>query len=441
MEILPAEKLLDLARKRANQVEVSFAKGRSRTIWFEDDKLKTITADFSSNIGLRLIRNGRVGVAATNKLEELSDLVGRAVATSDYGPKAFFTFPQPGEFYEPEVYDKEVGELPGRFWVEKGQQIIERIKDYNPQVLVDLGFEIGEGESVLLNSANLEVRKKASAVSFWVEGKLIREGDFLQIVEANSSHRLGDLNFDFYLERLLDKFSKARRLVKIRPGRYPVVFTPESFGSVLNFITRALNGKMIVKKSSRLLDKLGEKVFDERLTIVDDGTLDWKMGSEKCDSEGVPVRPLALVEGGVVRNFYYDLQTAGQMKVESTGHGSRGRAAALASPSLHNVLVKGGKRSYHSILKSIKQGILVEQLLGVGQDNPFNGDFAYNLWLGYKIEDGEIVGRVKDTMIAGNAFELLGSGVGEISKETEWVGNSFRCPYVMLEGLAVSSKE
>lgn len=439
MKTLPAEKLLDLAKERVDQVEIVFSKSESRSISFEDDKLKIIETDFPSSVGLRVIKNGRVGVAATNKLEEWAALVDKALAVSEFGPQAHFEFPKSSKFGEPKVYDQGIEEIQNQSLVKKGQEIVEKIKSYNPKITVDLGFEVGVGESVLLNSAGLEVKKKGSSVSFAVEEKLIREKDFLQIVEVNEARR-NDLNTDFYVNRLVDKFKKAQKIVKIRPGHYPVIFTPNSFGSILGFVTSALNGKMIVKKSSRLLGKLGKKVFDRRLTISDDGTLDWKMGSRACDSEGVPVRPLGLIENGVVKNFYYDLQSAGQMKTKSTGHGSRGKGAALAVPSLHNVLVKEGKVSYRSILKNIKKGILAEQLLGVGQDNPFNGDFSFNLHLGYKIEGGEIVGRVKDTMIAGNAFELLKTGVGEISRETEWIGNSFRCPYIVLEEMTVNSK-
>jgi len=439
MESLPAEKLLNLAKRQVSQVEVVFSEGESRAISFEDDKLKTVETGFSSNIGLRLIKNGRVGVAATNNFAEVEGLVDKAVATSEFGPEAFFAFPPATTFSWPKIYDPTLVKIPTTDLVERGQKIISQIKNCNPKITVDLGFEIGEGESVLLNSSGLKVEKNGSSIGFAVEGKLLQEGNFLQIEEGNEVRR-DDLQVDFYLKRLLEKFRKAEKIVKIRPGHYPVIFTPQSFGSVLDFVMTALNGKMIVKKSSRLMDKLGKKVFDRRLTVVDDGTLDWKMGSAKCDSEGVPVRPLDLIEEGVVKNFYYDLQTAGQMKTRSTGHGSRGKAAALASPSLSNVLVREGEKPYESILKNIKEGILAEQLLGVGQDNLFNGDFSFNLHLGYKIENGEIVGRVKDTMVASNAFDLLKNGIGEISKETEWVGNSFKCPYVMLEGLTVSSK-
>lgn len=440
MKTLPAEKLLNLAKKESASAEAAFSTGESRTVSFESDHLKTIEASFSSGICLRLIQRGRVGVGATNRLEESDELVDKALTVAEFGPKAHFEFPSPAPFNkEPQVFDPSLIRISDPTLVARGEEIIAKIKCFNPKIVTDVDFGVGAGESVLLNSSGLRVEQKAATIGFGVGGKLINEGDILWIGEGNGS-RQDKLEVDFYVDRLLDKFRKAEKIVKIKSGHYPVIFTPDSFGSVLGFVTTALNAKAVVKKTSRLRDKLGQKVFDERLTIVDDATLDWKMGSGKCDNEGVAVRPLVLVEKGVVRGFYYDLQTAGQMGVLSTGHGSRTAAAALAVPSLHNTLVKGGKESYGAILKNIKEGILAEQFLGEGQDNPFSGDFSFNLWLGYKIENGEIVGRVKDTMIAGNAFELLKGGIGEISSETEWVGNSFKCPYVALEGLMVSSK-
>ncbi len=434
-----AEKLLNLAKKKVVRAEAAFSKGESRTISFENSRLKTIQASFSSGICLRVMYQKRVGVAATNKLEKSDELVAKALTVSEFGPKAYFEFPPPSEFPEPQIFDRHLTQVSDRSLVARGEEIVEKIKAFNPKIVADVDFDLGVGESVLLNSSGLWVEQKAATIGFGVEGKLISAGDILRIGEGNES-RQDNIGTDFYVNRLLDKFKKADRIVKIKSGHCPVVFTPDSFGSVLGFVVGALNGKAIVKKSSRLMDKLGQKVFDERLTIVDDGTLDWKMGSGRCDNEGVAVKPLVLIEDGVVRNFFYDLQTAGQTKTKSTGHGSRVRAAALAVPSLHNTLVKAGKEPYSSILKDIKEGVVAEQLMGENQDNPFNGDFSFNLHLGYKIENGEIVGRVKDTMVAGNAFDLLKSGVRGISRETEWVGNSFRCPYIALEGLTVSGK-
>lgn len=440
MNKIIAQKVLAQARKKVEVAEVSCFSGHSRAVSFEDSKFKNIEANFSSAISLRLIKNGKIGVTATNKMEEIESLVSKALAVSEFGPKAHFEFPVQTSFPNPATFDAKVKKIPEKKFVDLGFLIIDDFKKFNPKILCNLDFVIGEGGGVLMNTSGLEVETKGSKVKFFGTWDLVREGDML-LVGGGQSSRRNDIDINFYLERAKNKFRQAQKIVEIKSGRYPVLFTPDSIGDILEYIFTALNGKVVLQKSSRLQGKLGQKVFDEKLTIIDDGTLDWKMGSGRCDSEGVAIKPLTLIENGKVCNFFYDLQTAAKAKVKSTGHGKRGGAAALAVPSLHNVIVKQGKESYQSMLKNIKEGILAEQFLGSGQDNPYNGDFSMNLQLGYKIENGEIVGRLKDTMIAGNAFEVLKHGLLALSAEREWVGNSFFSPYFLLDGIMVASKK
>ncbi|MBM4402355.1 MAG: TldD/PmbA family protein [Candidatus Cloacimonetes bacterium] len=434
-----AQKLLEFAKRKTKKAEVSYSSGQARAVSFGDSKFKTIETSFSAVVSLRIIKDGRVGVAATNKMENIENLVDKAIAVSRYGPQARFEFPPKTEFSEPKTFDLKTISIPGQKFIDLGASIIDDFKKFNPKILTNLDFAVGEGRGVLINTSGLQVETQGSKMKFFGVWDKVSQDDMLQIGEGQSSPR-DDIAIPFYLERAKEKLRKAERIAKIKSGCYPLLFTPDSIGSILDYIFTALNGKVVVKKSSRLQDKLGEKVFAEKLTIVDDGTLNWKMGSGKCDSEGVAVSPLTLIENGVVRNFYYDLQSAAQAGTRGTGHGERGAAAALAHPSLHNLIIKEGKETYVSILKSIKEGILAEDFLGAGQDNPYNGDFSMNLALGFKIENGEIVGRVKDTMIAGNAFDILRNGLLSLSSEREWVGNSFYSPYFLLDGITVASR-
>jgi len=83
----------------------------------------------------------------------------------------------------------------------------------------------------------------------------------------------------------------------------------------------------------------------------------------------------------------------------------------------------------------MEDGVYIKDLLGFGQSNLMNGDFASNVSLGFAVKNGEIVGRVKNTMIAGNVYELLRDGA-ELSRDRDPVE---RMPYAMVEGLAVSA--
>jgi PmbA protein len=138
----------------------------------------------------------------------------------------------------------------------------------------------------------------------------------------------------------------------------------------------------------------------------------------------------------VLRNFIYDLDTAGRAGVKPTGHGS--------SRSLTNLVIDPGKTPYETMIQNTKKGLLVHEFLGLGQGNPINGEFSVNVFLGYKIENGKLVGRVKDVMLAGNAFEAL-KNIVAISKEREWVSGPWAwvtglMPYVQVGKLSVTAK-
>ncbi len=90
-------------------------------------------------------------------------------------------------------------------------------------------------------------------------------------------------------------------------------------------------------------------------------------------------------------------------------------------------------------MSSIKEGILVEDLLGLGQGNIISGAFSNPLALAFKIENGEIIGRVKDMSIAGNIYDLL-TNISAISRETEWVYSTFSAPYILLPELNIAGK-
>jgi PmbA protein len=140
-----------------------------------------------------------------------------------------------------------------------------------------------------------------------------------------------------------------------------------------------------------------------------------------------------------VRSFLYDLQTAGLAKAESTASAERS-LASQPSISTSCLLIDEGDTSFADMVRGVKEGLVVEELMGAGQGNVMGGDFSGNVLLGYKIEAGEITGRVKDTMVAGNVHEILRRLAG-IGSETRWVGGSLRTPALWFERLTVSAKQ
>ncbi len=134
----------------------------------------------------------------------------------------------------------------------------------------------------------------------------------------------------------------------------------------------------------------------------------------------------------------YDLKTAAQSGAQSTGNGARGLFSA-PSPAPTNLLVEPGPTPAADIIAGIDEGLLVEDVLGLGQGNVLSGAFSNPLSLGFKIEKGKIAGRVKQASIAGNVYDALRE-VAAISRETRWVYNSFSLPYILVPDLNVVAK-
>jgi PmbA protein len=181
---------------------------------------------------------------------------------------------------------------------------------------------------------------------------------------------------------------------------------------------------------------LGEQVFNSRFSLWDDATVNYRPETRPCDDEGVPSRRTPLVETGIVANFLYDLQTAALAGKQSTGNGSRDRGLPAPAPS--SFIVAQGSTPFEDMVKDVKEGLVIEQLMGAEQGNLLGGDFSGNVLLGYKIENGKITGRVKDTMVSGNVYRILKEMVP--GSEAKWVGGSLQTPPIFCPSVSVASK-
>ena len=183
----------------------------------------------------------------------------------------------------------------------------------------------------------------------------------------------------------------------------------------------------------------GEQVFHSKFSLTDDATIPHRPASRPWDDEGMPSRQTLLIERGVVANFLYDLQTAGMARAQSTSSGSRGWGS-MPAPSISALVVEEGDVPYEDMVRDMDEGLVIEMLMGAEQGNVLGGDFSGNVLLGYKVERGEIVGRVKDTMVSGNVYEALKDLVA-IGNEGRWMGSSLKVPHLYFPALSVASKE
>jgi PmbA protein len=433
------EKVLNSARARADEAEVFLASSRTTPIQFEANKLKQIQTKERSSVALRVFREGRVGFAAASGGDNGEALVDMAVDTSQFGGPANFQFPASRSFSEVRIFDSGVEEMAIERMVELGKALIGRIMAHTPDILCDVHVTKGTSAVSLINSQGGQGKYDRTSFSLGVEGVLVRDTDILFVGDGESSCRVFD-DVNGLADKVIWQLEMAKRKATVSTGLLPVIFTPNGIASALmSPLMLAFSGKAVVEGTSPLKDKLGEQVFDRTLNLRDDATVEYGAASYPFDDEGVPGRRLPLITNGRVANFVYDLQTAALAGARSTGNGQR-PGGGFPSPAISSLILEAGDVSFEAMVRDMKEGLVVEYVMGAEQGNLLAGDFGGNVLLGYKVENGEMVGRVKDTMIAGNVYQVLKELRG-IGLESRWVGGVLQTPPLYCSGISVTSKQ
>ena len=429
--------ILKQLQTQADQVEVAHMQSESTKVSYEANKLKSSQVEETRGTAVRVVKDGRLGFAASSDESAMAKLVSNALESAAYGDKVPIVFPAPQIAPQVTTYDQTITALPIPRLVEIGQEILDFILQIEPEARLNVELERGVQHLSVRNQAGAAVSVQRSPLSISVEIDRV-QGDDVLIMYSLSGTTVWEEDYMAFVRRLGEKLKLAMKSATIRSGRMPVLFSPTG-ALVLGFpLMLGLNGKNVYTGISPLAGKIGEKLFDDKLTVVDDATIDGKFGSASYDDEGVAHRRHVLVERGVLKGFFYDLKTAAQSGVESTGNGERGLFNP-PGPSPSNLLFAAGETPLADMIAGIDEGLLVEDVLGMGQGNVISGAFSNPLSLAFKIEKGEVVGRVKDVSIAGNIYDLLKS-VAAVSRETEWVFNNFNLPYILLPDMNVVAK-
>jgi PmbA protein len=436
------EQVLKLALRSAEQAEVIMDEGESRSIDFENNKLKYVDTHSGRAIGVRVVKKGRIGFSSTTDISKPERLVQNALASAEFGQEAKFEFPSTGSYPTVKVLDKRVTDFPITDGIAMEQAAVDHILSARPDVKTNSGIGKSTGSRRLINSRGLDVRIESTSFGIHLETLWVRDSGLIWVGEGEGSHQIAT-DLMKHANKIIHTLKLAEKEIKVPTGSYPVIFTPKCVHNVLATFLVGANGKLLQKGASPLKDRLGERIADERVSLWDNPLLDFAPGSTPMDGEGIACRPMPIIENGVFMNFYYDLQTAGLMNTKSTGNGMRG-AGSQPGPGTTNTIVRpgdpqGGAQSFDAMIRGMKRGLIVDQTLGGGQSNVLAGDVSVNINVGFLVENGEIAGRVKDCMVACNVFEAF-KRVIAISDTPEWHGSLF-APAIQFDALSVAGMQ
>jgi len=255
---------------------------------------------------------------------------------------------------------------------------------------------------------------------------------------------------DRLVDKVIDNMLTLFEAVQPPAGEMPVVLGPGVTGVLLHeAIGHGMEADFNRKKTSTYATMLGKKVAESFVTIVDDGTNPNLSGSINVDDEATASQKTVLVDQGILTSYLHDRISAKHYQVSPTGNGRRESYRHYPLPRMRNTYMLAGPAEPEDVVKSVKQGIYVQQVSN-GQVKIGEGDFAFYVSQGRMIENGKLTAPIKDVNIMGNGpkmllnvgmvandLEMAETSMGNCGKDGQSVPVSFGLPTALVHSMTV----
>ena len=209
---------------------------------------------------------------------------------------------------------------------------------------------------------------------------------------------------------------------KIKSCTLDVIFEPRVAKSILSSFCSCASGTSIARGTSFLNNQLNTSIFKKNINITNNPKLKRGIGSAPYDSNGIKTKNIPIIQDGIFKNYFLNIRSARQLRMAINGN---------SSPS--NLILNKGDQDIETIIKNIKNGFLVTEMLGMSF-NPINGDYSRGA-TGFKIENGEITYPVSEVTIAGNLAEMLKNLIPANDLK---INDNINSPSILIEGMTLA---
>lgn len=429
-----------LERLNPDQFELFFEHRTSTKIEAKDKEVDSLTRAEDVGLAVRVVRDQRTGFSFTTSLEK-SAIERACVSAFEMAaampPDQFVGFHPFASSVYPSVdnHDSRGLGLPITEKITLAKRLEAACRSADARVTGVRSAALSEtlSEVHMVDSHGEHISHQSTLYSASITCKAEERGD---------SQMGSDFGFSSYLDNL-----EVERIGALAAGwatellgagaaptmQCPAILRNSVVAELIEFLSASFSAEEIDKGRSMLAGRKGQRVFSDRVTLIDDGLLAGGYGTSPFDGEGVPSTRTTLVDGGFVSGALYDTYYGRKLGAESTGSASR----SIKNPpsiSFSNLFMQPGKKTPQALADGISRGILITDLMGVHTANPVTGDFSLGA-SGILIEAGKLTRPVRGFAVAGNVLELF-SRMTEVGKDLRFFG-SVGAPSVLISELSV----
>ncbi len=428
----------------ACDVYISSSEGFKTTIRLGE--IEKLQQSNSKGLGLRVFKNGATALTYTTDFQDktVNNLVKETleivkVSNSDehngLAPKSFL-----GEYAgKLQMFDDSISKLSPEQKIAMVKEMEEAGRNFDKRINNSNGASWSNsiGQITLANSdgfiGQYQTTNASMSVGLLAEENGVKQSDYWYSFnrffhKLDSPESIGKEAGRRVIARLGGK--------KVKSQVVPVVVSTEVAAEFVEMIFGAASGGSIYRRSSYLVDKVGQEIVSPSITIVDDATIEDGLASRPFDAEGVKSSQVTVIENGILKTYVCDSYSARRLDAKVTGNAGRGYSSA-PNVSLTNLFLQNGTDNPADIIKSVKNGLYLTEMFGSGV-NSVTGDFSQGA-SGFWIENGEITFPVQEITIAGNVLNVL-KNVQAIGNDLSFKLGSTASPTLLISEMTVGGE-
>ncbi|MDR0395647.1 MAG: TldD/PmbA family protein [Tannerella sp.] len=428
-----AQWAMDYALKNGCQAaRLSLYNNSNTSFEIRDMKMDKLQQASENGLSIQMFVDGRFGSISTNRLEkeELEKFIKNGIESTRYlAEDKARTLPDESIYYKGgkpdlQLYDQKFPGIQPDDKVALAMRVCDEIMGKDPHVISSSSsYSDGDSFSYRIASNGFEGETSGSYFSLFGEASIKGEGD----ARPGAYWYESSLYFDTLKKDGIGKKALERALQKLgqqktASAKMPMVVDFVNAGRLLSPVISAIYGSSIQQKDSFLLNKKGEKVFSDKMTLIDEPHLVKSSGARYFDNEGVATKKIRVFDAGTLETYYIDTYNANKLNMPQT----------ISSPSI--LTIPPGTKDLNGLLQSAGKGILVTGFNG-GNCNSTTGDFSYGIE-GFLIENGKTTQPVNEMNITGNMIELW-NNLMESGNDAR-LSSSWRIPSLLFDNVDFS---
>lgn len=440
----------------ADFAEIYIEKSKRSKYGILDRKLDNIITTNISGIGIRIAKGEEIYYASINEpnIQKIKELIGLLLKSIE-GSSIKKIKLQELQKMAPNI------KIPHeKFPITKKKEFLLKIdttvRNYSELISqVSTGFVEEDRNIIIANSRGIYKETSAVYTRFILTAYAEKDGtkarEFMDYAGGKGYELLDEVNL----------FEKAKETAKIaiekleavdfKGGQLPVIIKP-GFGAVIfhEACGHGLEATTVAPKTSIFSEDLNTKIASEKVTLIDDGTIENGWGSSIIDDEGYPTKKNVLIENGVLKKYLVDELNSKKMNQESNGCGRREDYNYAPTSRMSNTYLAPGTDKVEDMIKSIEYGVYCERMSG-GSVNPATGEFNFAVETARLIENGKLSHRIKGITLIGTSKEILKNvemvssdlvlGAGYCGSKSGLIPVTIGQPTIKVSSILVGGKE